>query len=188
MTPSAFIFLYELQLFLTFRNRSVAVWNFRGELVTSFEDHLLWHPDCNTSNIYITSEQDLIISYCKADSTDSSSEENGKHLFLFIFFLNSLLIYCSIAHAFLRHTCCILLVMRFWFPLQFFYYQLDRISCATQIELFELQLVSHDLIFSCILMMVICLFIVTCILFILINWSLRWNPLPFSLQYDSDKL
>ncbi|CAD6342417.1 unnamed protein product [Miscanthus lutarioriparius] len=77
MTPSAFIFLYELQLFLTFRNRSVAVWNFRGELVTSFEDHLLWHTDCNTNNIYITSDQDLIISYCKADSTDSSSEENA---------------------------------------------------------------------------------------------------------------
>ncbi|KAL8135271.1 hypothetical protein AgCh_010074 [Apium graveolens] len=70
MTPSAFIFLYENQLFLTFRNRTVAVWNFRGELVTSFEDHLLWHPDCNTNNIYITSDQDLIISYCKADSDD----------------------------------------------------------------------------------------------------------------------
>ncbi|KAL6531186.1 hypothetical protein OROHE_014255 [Orobanche hederae] len=67
MTPSAFIFLYENQLFLTFRNRTVSVWNFRGELVTSFEDHLLWHPDCNTNNIYITSDQDLIISYCKAD-------------------------------------------------------------------------------------------------------------------------
>jgi len=55
----------------------VAVWNFRGELVTSFEDHLLWHPDCNTNNIYITSDQDLIISYCKADSDDSLSEGNG---------------------------------------------------------------------------------------------------------------
>ncbi|KAL2898002.1 A disintegrin and metalloproteinase with thrombospondin motifs 4 [Bienertia sinuspersici] len=74
MTPSAFIFLYENQLFLTFRNRTVAVWNFRGELVTSFEDHLLWHPDCNTNNIYITSDQDLIISYCKADSDDPLSE------------------------------------------------------------------------------------------------------------------
>jgi hypothetical protein len=29
-----------------------------------FEDHQLWHPDCNTNNIYITSQQDLIISYC----------------------------------------------------------------------------------------------------------------------------
>lgn len=77
MTPSAFIFLYENQLFLTFRNRTVAVWNFRGELVTSFEDHLLWHPDCNTNNIYITSDQDLIISYCKADSEDLMSEGTG---------------------------------------------------------------------------------------------------------------
>ncbi|ONK61734.1 uncharacterized protein A4U43_C08F33020 [Asparagus officinalis] len=72
LTPSAFIFLYENQLFLTFRDRNVAVWNFRGELVTSFEDHLLWYPDCNTNNIYITSNQDLIISYCKADSDDSN--------------------------------------------------------------------------------------------------------------------
>lgn len=74
MTPSAFIFLYENQLFLTFRNRTVAVWNFRGELVTSFEDHLLWHPDCNTNNIYITSDQDLIISYCKADTDEQWNE------------------------------------------------------------------------------------------------------------------
>ncbi|KAK7294928.1 hypothetical protein RJT34_17827 [Clitoria ternatea] len=74
MTPSAFIFLYENQLFLTFRNRTVSVWNFRGELVTSFEDHQLWHPDCNTNNIYITSDQDLIISYCKADTDDQWME------------------------------------------------------------------------------------------------------------------
>jgi len=65
MTPSAFIFLYENQLFLTFRDHIVSVWNFKGELVTTFEDHMLWHPDCNTNNIYITSQQDLIISYCK---------------------------------------------------------------------------------------------------------------------------
>ncbi|KAL0401059.1 UNVERIFIED_CONTAM: hypothetical protein Slati_4135800 [Sesamum latifolium] len=77
MTPSAFIFLYENQLFLTFRNRTVAVWNFRGELVTSFEDHLLWHPDCNTNNIYITSDQDLIISYCKADTDEPLSDGNA---------------------------------------------------------------------------------------------------------------
>lgn len=77
MTPSAFIFLYEHQLFLTFRNRTVAVWNFRGELVTSFEDHLLWNPDCNTNNIYITCDQDLIISYCKADSDDPSEGTAG---------------------------------------------------------------------------------------------------------------
>ncbi|CAH8369791.1 unnamed protein product [Eruca vesicaria subsp. sativa] len=77
MTPSAFIFLYENQLFLTFKNRNVSVWNFRGELVTSFEDHLLWHPDCNTNNIYITSDQDLIISYCKADTEDQWIQGNA---------------------------------------------------------------------------------------------------------------
>lgn len=66
MTPSAFIFLYENNLFLTFCNRTVAAWNFRGELVTSFDDHELWHSNCNTNNIYITADQDLIISYCKA--------------------------------------------------------------------------------------------------------------------------
>ncbi|KAF9610394.1 hypothetical protein IFM89_022305, partial [Coptis chinensis] len=77
MTPSAFIFLYENHLFLTFRNRTVADWNFRGELVTSFEDCLLWHPDCNTNNIYITSDQDLIISYCKAEEGVKDDGEFG---------------------------------------------------------------------------------------------------------------
>ncbi|XP_052173884.1 uncharacterized protein LOC127789133 isoform X2 [Diospyros lotus] len=77
MTPSAFIFLYDIQLFVTFRNRTVAVWNSCGELVTSFEDHVLWNPDCNTNNIYITSDQDLIISYCKADSDDHWSKGNA---------------------------------------------------------------------------------------------------------------
>ncbi|VFQ81107.1 unnamed protein product [Cuscuta campestris] len=74
ITPSAFIFLYENQLFLTFRNREVGVWNFRGELVTSFKDLILWHPDCNTNNIYINRFQDLIISYCKAGSDDPLSD------------------------------------------------------------------------------------------------------------------
>ncbi|CAD6270067.1 unnamed protein product [Miscanthus lutarioriparius] len=68
MTPSAFIFLYENNLFLTFLNRTVAVWNLRGELVTSFEDHLLWHHNCSTNDVYITSDQDLIISYCKSEA------------------------------------------------------------------------------------------------------------------------
>ncbi|WOK93238.1 hypothetical protein Cni_G01933 [Canna indica] len=67
MKPSAFIFLYEIHLFLTFRNKTIDVWNFRGEFVTSFEDHLLWHPDYNFNSIYIASDQDLIISYCKAE-------------------------------------------------------------------------------------------------------------------------
>lgn len=116
MAPSAFIFLYENQLFLTFKQGTVAVWNFRGELVTrcaahasakplvrepfaltmsnglgvprSFEDHMLWHPECDTNNhMYITSEQDLIISYCRADKEASSCEGsiNVSHILTCVF-------------------------------------------------------------------------------------------------------
>ncbi|CAM8893029.1 unnamed protein product [Rhodiola kirilowii] len=77
-TPSAFIFLYENQLFLAFRDGTVTVWNFRGEVVTTFEDHLLWHPDCNTNNIYITSAQDLIFSYCKCKTDHDDSWTDKK--------------------------------------------------------------------------------------------------------------
>eukprot|EP00948_MAST-09A_sp_MAST-9A-sp1_P003439 g3439.t1 len=63
-TPSAFIFLYENQLFLTFLGRDVTVWNFKGEPVTTFKDHRLWQRDC-TNTIYISSQQDVIISYCR---------------------------------------------------------------------------------------------------------------------------
>lgn len=80
MTPSAFIFLYENQLFLTFRNQTVSVWNFRGEVVTSFEDHVLSQPDCNTNNIYITSDQDLIVSFCKANNNEQVTDRQGTFL------------------------------------------------------------------------------------------------------------
>ena len=36
--------------------------------MTSFEDHLLWHDDCSTNKVYFTSDQDLIISYCKSEA------------------------------------------------------------------------------------------------------------------------
>ena len=111
MTPSAFIFLYENQLFLTFRNQTVAVWNFRGELVTSFEDHLLWHPDCNTNNIYITSDQDLIISYCKADSDDSLSEGNGTFLLFYPFLVAPTFFYLN--YFFVFPLCTFVLVDKY---------------------------------------------------------------------------
>ena len=66
MMPTAFIFQYENQLFLTFCYRMVSVWNFQGVRVTVFWDHVLGgDPECNKYNIYITSDQRLIISYCK---------------------------------------------------------------------------------------------------------------------------
>mmetsp|Transcript_19614 Transcript_19614/g.38319 ORF Transcript_19614/g.38319 Transcript_19614/m.38319 type:complete len:518 (-) Transcript_19614:1400-2953(-) len=73
LTPTAFIFLYESMSFLTFKERSVAVWDFRGELISRFDDHELWHPDCNTNNIYISSGQELIISYCKNGDAPTGS-------------------------------------------------------------------------------------------------------------------
>jgi hypothetical protein len=41
-TPSAFIFLYENQFFLTFIKREIAVWNLNGQRVAKFEDHYNW--------------------------------------------------------------------------------------------------------------------------------------------------
>jgi hypothetical protein len=34
VTPSAFIFLYQTQVFLTFRQRMVWTWSFKGNLMT----------------------------------------------------------------------------------------------------------------------------------------------------------
>jgi hypothetical protein len=69
MAPTAFIFLYDNSLFLTFQQRTVSVWNFRGELVTRFEDQQLWQPDSRTNNIYITTQQELIISYSREEDS-----------------------------------------------------------------------------------------------------------------------
>merc|ERR1712070_1044052 len=80
-TPSAFIFLYENQLFLTFRRKEVTVWNLRGEKVSSFQDHTLWHPDCNTNNIYITNSQDVILSYCSASKAPDKGSVNISSIF-----------------------------------------------------------------------------------------------------------
>jgi hypothetical protein len=71
VTPSAFIFLFENNLFLTFRQREVIVWNFKGEQVSRFDDHTLWHPETNTNNIFITTAQDYIISFCQSNSSGS---------------------------------------------------------------------------------------------------------------------
>ena len=47
------------------------IWD-TDDLVTSFDDHELRYRGCNTNNIYITSEQDHIISYCQ----DGSQADN----------------------------------------------------------------------------------------------------------------
>ncbi len=63
LAPSAVIFLHEKMLFLTFRSRHMTVWNFRGEVVAHFDDHVLMQPD--TNSIFITASQDYAISYCR---------------------------------------------------------------------------------------------------------------------------
>ena len=77
LTPSAFIFLYENHLFLTFRKNTVTVWNLSGEKVTSFEDHELWHPDCNTNTICRTAKQDLIVSFCRDPKSSADAPRGG---------------------------------------------------------------------------------------------------------------
>ena len=78
-TPSAFIFLFENQTFLAFRGPEVTVWNFRGELVSRFQDHSLWFPlpelD-HTSVIYITQTQDVILSLCHGSSDGGESQSS----------------------------------------------------------------------------------------------------------------
>ncbi|KMZ62762.1 hypothetical protein ZOSMA_449G00020 [Zostera marina] len=81
--------------FPLFQNRTISVWNFRGELVASFEDHLLWHPDCNTNNIYITSDQDLIISYCKVNCENSIAKAISLLVFrCFLIFFGCYMVIC----------------------------------------------------------------------------------------------
>lgn len=86
LTPNSFIFLYESELFLTFQRRSVNVWNFRGERMTDFEDHMLFRSDSNNSSVYITQRQDMIVSYCQQEgecshgSINVSCIDSGKSL------------------------------------------------------------------------------------------------------------
>jgi len=64
--------LYENQIFLTFQNHSINVWDFKGYLITSnFENHKLWNTSDNISISYITNTQDTIISFCKDEANES---------------------------------------------------------------------------------------------------------------------
>ena len=63
-TPSAFIFLYENHSFLAFRENTITNWNFKGEMLHTFQDHALCFPipDIDhTSVIYITQVRACIV-------------------------------------------------------------------------------------------------------------------------------
>lgn len=76
--PSALIFLYRKNLFMCFQGTKLEVWSFHGELFTSFEDNTLQHGIVNSNNIYITDDQEIIISYCKVGE-ESYNEEEGNY-------------------------------------------------------------------------------------------------------------
>ncbi|KAG8457968.1 hypothetical protein KFE25_012639 [Diacronema lutheri] len=79
--PSGFIYLFEMERFLTFGHGQVHAWDFDGRLVTHFEDHTLWHADCSTNNIFISSGQQLLISHCRSPTDESGrspTDENGR--------------------------------------------------------------------------------------------------------------
>ena len=50
-------------------NRLVTVWSLDGEKITTFEDHALWPSESNTNTIYITVQQEYILSFCKDKTT-----------------------------------------------------------------------------------------------------------------------
>jgi len=75
--PAAFIFLYKHNLFLTFLNGQVKVWNFKGEFVSDFIDHQLFFNECNPGNVYINPQQDIIISYCKEKDDIGNTSKIG---------------------------------------------------------------------------------------------------------------
>ncbi|KAF9615016.1 hypothetical protein IFM89_021587 [Coptis chinensis] len=74
MSPSDSIFLYEQQMFLTFRNRTISAWNLQGKQMTSFQDHLLYYTDLNRSTICTTTDQNIIISYCRDEGAEMDKE------------------------------------------------------------------------------------------------------------------
>ncbi len=57
----------------------VSAWNFQGDQVTKFEDHVLWHTDTSTSNVFITPAQAYNISFCqpKPKSVGNGDDADG---------------------------------------------------------------------------------------------------------------
>eukprot|EP00211_Chloroparvula_japonica_P002822 CAMPEP_0119120112 /NCGR_PEP_ID=MMETSP1310-20130426/1301_1 /TAXON_ID=464262 /ORGANISM="Genus nov. species nov., Strain RCC2339" /LENGTH=453 /DNA_ID=CAMNT_0007109577 /DNA_START=232 /DNA_END=1590 /DNA_ORIENTATION=- len=64
IAPEGFIFLYEKRCFVTIRDKTASVWDFKGNLITRFEDHELMYENSNTNGISITRSQEYIVSYC----------------------------------------------------------------------------------------------------------------------------
>lgn len=78
VTPRSFVFLAEKRLFLTVRGPIIQVWNFQGEQVTSFEDHILYTGHSMGAVTHINPTQDLLFSFCDGGSLNISAIVSGK--------------------------------------------------------------------------------------------------------------
>ncbi|KAL9646699.1 hypothetical protein ABK040_001122 [Willaertia magna] len=71
--PVSYIFLYKHMKLLGFRGQKIAIWKITGEVETErFEDHILPGEDVLSTSLSFTSQQDVVISCCLLNPTNSS--------------------------------------------------------------------------------------------------------------------
>mmetsp|Transcript_48788 Transcript_48788/g.156855 ORF Transcript_48788/g.156855 Transcript_48788/m.156855 type:complete len:472 (+) Transcript_48788:113-1528(+) len=69
--PSSTLHLYERNLFLAVSQRALAVFSLQGDRLLGMEDHTLWcDGESAMSNLYVTTAQDFVLSYCARPNTD----------------------------------------------------------------------------------------------------------------------
>eukprot|EP00877_Chromochloris_zofingiensis_P006043 jgi/Chrzof1/1692/Cz10g17140.t1 len=73
---SSLFHLHHWQLFLAVNGHKLTTWDFKGNLVASFADNVLWYADANSaSTLYLATQRDWIISYCKPSSSTGTLPE-----------------------------------------------------------------------------------------------------------------
>lgn len=73
--------LHGRNLFLSFQNNSTELRDLQGDIVRNFEDHVLDELNCVDDKLFITKDEDVIISGCKSEGIGAvhiSSIESGK--------------------------------------------------------------------------------------------------------------
>mmetsp|Transcript_12843 Transcript_12843/g.41033 ORF Transcript_12843/g.41033 Transcript_12843/m.41033 type:complete len:232 (+) Transcript_12843:822-1517(+) len=69
--PSLTLHLYERSLFLAVSQRALAVFSLQGDRLLGMKDHMLWcDGESAMSNLYVTTAQDFVLSYCARPDTD----------------------------------------------------------------------------------------------------------------------
>jgi DNA/RNA-binding domain of Phe-tRNA-synthetase-like protein len=62
--------LHGRNLFLSFQNNSTELRDLQGDIVRNFEDHVLDELNCVDDKLFITKDEDVIISGCKSEGKD----------------------------------------------------------------------------------------------------------------------